>query len=341
MVIVNPGGFTINDQNQIGAKRTARGRSRSCLLWLSAGLASVLGLTLVGYLYEPVAAAADAKAYPPPGQLVDVGGYRLHINCTGTGSPTVVIDAGLGDWSTPWEVVQSEVAKTTRVCTYDRAGMGWSDPGPLPRDAAHVARELHTLLQNAHVPGPFVMVGHSLGGLGVRVFVHEYASEIAGVVMIESMNPRQLPQSPTDVQSRSNLQIRIYSSLDVLARCGLVRLLPRPVLRFLSPSIPMNENAHYARYVRPQSMQAARNESQALSASGAEAAAVKNFGDLPLTVLTARLHDTTDWQQWQTELLELSSNSQQLFAENSGHNIQIEQPEAAVAAILKMVEVAR
>src|SRR5689334_19998980 len=130
----------MNDQNQPGITLTSKSRGRGCLLWLGRGLAVVLGLLLVGYIYEPMAEAADAKTYPPPGQLVDVGGYRLHINCTGTGSPTVVIVAGLGDWSTTWGgVVQPEVAKTTRVCTYDRPGFGWSDAVPLPQDAAHSA----------------------------------------------------------------------------------------------------------------------------------------------------------------------------------------------------------
>jgi pimeloyl-ACP methyl ester carboxylesterase len=331
----------MNDQNQRGTVPASRSRGKGCLLWLGAGMASLLGLLLVGYMYEPAAEAADAKAYPPPGQLVDVGGYRLHINCAGSGSPTVVIDAGLGDWSTTWGVVQSEVAKTTRVCTYDRAGAGWSEAGPLPRDAAQFAKELRTLLQNADVPGPYVLVGHSLGGLSVRVFAHAYASEVAGVVLIESMNPRQLPQLPAEGKSQSNSQSRIYSGLAVLARFGLVRLLARPVSRLLSPHTPPNENAYYARYVRPQSMQAAMNESQSLSASGAEAAAVRDFGDLLLIVLTARLNTMPGWQEWQTELLQLSTDSQQLFAENSGHNIQIEQPDAAVAAILQMVQQVR
>src|SRR6266540_3954300 len=133
------------------------------------GLIVVLGL--VGVIYESAAEAADVRAYPPPGQLVDVGGYRLHINCVGTGSPTVVIDAGWGDWSASWSSwVQPEVAKTTRVCTYDRAGMGFSEPGSLPRTAEQFAKELHTLLLHADIPGPYVLVGHSLGGLPVRVF---------------------------------------------------------------------------------------------------------------------------------------------------------------------------
>src|SRR5690349_10734568 len=309
---------------------------------MGAGLAALLGLALVGYIYEPIAEAADAKAYPPPGELVDVGGYRLHIKCTGNGSPTVVIEAGLGDWSTSWGFVQADVAKTTRVCTYDRAGMGWSEAGPLPRDAAQFAKELHTLLQNANIPGPYVMVGHSLGGLGVRVFVHDYASEVAGVVLIESMNPKQISQLPTTERDQPNPQSRYYSVLTGLARFGVARVLARPLTHILSPGSLPNENAYYSRFVRTQSMQAARDESLGLAASEEEAATVKTFGDLPLIVLTGRLHaDPPNWQTWQTELLQLSSSSQHLFAENGGHGVQIDEPDAATAAIIQMVEQVR
>jgi pimeloyl-ACP methyl ester carboxylesterase len=330
----------MNDQNKTGNARTSQARGRGCFLWLGASLAALLCLLLVGYIFEPVAEAADAKAYPPPGQLVDVGGYRLHINCIGTGSPTVVIDAGLGDWSTSWGgFVQPEVAKTTRVCTYDRAGMGWSEAGPLPRDAAQFAKELHTLLQNAHIQGPYVMVGHSLGGLPVRLFVHDYASEIAGVVLIESMSPRQFTQSPTEVQSQTNSQSQPFSLQAALSRIGVVRLLVR--LPGIAPSVPANEEAYYPLYIRPQSLQATTNESQGMPAAGVQVAAVNSFGDLPLIVLTARLNDLPDWPAWQAELLQLSSNSQQLFAENSGHNVQADEPEAAIAAILQMVRQVR
>jgi pimeloyl-ACP methyl ester carboxylesterase len=330
----------MSNQKQIEQVATPNPRRKGFLIWLGRIMILIIGLTLVGVIYESVAQAADSQAYPPPGQLVDVGGYRLHINCTGTGSPTVMIEAGLGDWSTSWAgYVQPEVAKMTRVCTYDRAGMGWSEAGPLPRDAAQFAKELHTLLQNANVPGPYVMVGHSLGGLAVRVFVHDYASEIAGVVLIESMNPKQLTQSPKDMPSQSNSQSQPFSFQGMLARFGVVRLLAK--LPGIAPSVPANEEAYYPRYVRPQSLQTTDNESQGLPAAGAQAAAVKTFGDLPLIVLTAKLNEIPGWPEWQTELLQLSSNSQQLVAENSGHNIQAEQPDAAVAAILKMVELVR
>jgi pimeloyl-ACP methyl ester carboxylesterase len=329
----------MNDQNQIGTKRSSKPRGKGCLLWLGGGLASILGLMLVGYIYEPIAEAADARTYPPPGQLVDVGGYRLHINCTGTGSPTVVIDAGQGDWSTSWGSVQQEVAKTTRICTYDRAGMGWSEAGPLPRDAAQFAKELHTLLQNANIPGPYVMVGHSLGGTSVRVFVSEHASEVAGVVLIDSMNPGQATQPHVQAQSKSDPQSQPFSLQAALARFGIARLIVK--LPVIASSVPAGQEAYYPLYIRPQSLQTADNELRGIPASLAQAAAVKTFGDLPLIVLTARLNDNPGWPEWQNELLELSSNSQHLFAENSGHIIQSDEPQAAVAAILQMVQQVR
>ena len=182
------------------------------------------------------------------------------------------------------------------------------------------------------------MVGHSLGGFSMRVFAHEYASEVAGVVLIDSMSPRQFTQSQGEAQSQTGIQSQPFSLPAVLARFGIVRLLARPL--GIMPSVPSEENAYFSRLVRPQSAQALTNESQGMPAAGAEAAAVKTFGDLPLIVLTAKLNNIPGWQEWQTELLQLSSNSQQLFAE-SGHNIHFEEPESAIAAILQMVQQVR
>jgi pimeloyl-ACP methyl ester carboxylesterase len=330
---INHGGSTLND-SQIGTKRTSKSRVTGCLNWLGAGLAALVGLALVGYIYESLAEASDTKASPPPGQLVDVGGYRLHINCTGSGSPTVVIVAGAGDCSTTWGgVVQPEVAKTTRVCTYDRAGLGWSESSANPGDAAQFARELHTLLQNANVTGPYMMVGHSLGGMIVRIFAHDYASEVLGVVLIDSMNPKQV----TPALSKSLAQQ--YSLQALIARFGIGRLLVK--LPAIAPSMPAGYEAYYPLYVRPGSLQASAKEYRALPDSAREAAAVKSFGDLPLTVLTAKGNTNPGWPEWQAELLQLSSNSQHLFAEHSGHPIQLDEPEAAVAAILQIVQQVR
>ena len=324
----------MNEQAEIRAAPASTKSGKGCLLWLGASLAVLLGLLLAGYIFEPGAEASDAKAYPPPGELVDVGGYRLHINCTGSGSPIVVIDAGWGDWSTAWGFVQPEVAKTTRVCTYDRAGTGWSDAGPLPRDATQYAKELHTLLQNAHIPGPYLLAGHSLGGLPVRVFAGMYPSEVAGVVLIDSMTPQQFTQAAAAGKSQPDPQSRPLSLPAMLARLGIVRVLARP-LGLVSSGSPDGEAA-YTRVVRTQNVQGYIDEGEGMPAAGAEADAVKSFGDLPLIVLTAKLNKTPNWQERQTELLKLSTNSVQLFAD-SDHNIHFEAPGAAVAAINQMV----
>ena len=319
-------------------RRVLRGIGRT--LAALVGLIVVLGL--VGAVYESAAEATDVRAYPPPGQMVDVGGYRLHINCVGTGSPTVVIDAGWGDWSGGWSRVQPEAAKTTRVCTYDRAGMGYSEAGPLPRNAQQFAQELHTLLQHAAIPGPYVLVGHSMGGAPVRVFAHTYAAEVAGVVLIESMNPGAVgtpapatTATPPNPGALSIINRFLTNLLTLPARIGLVRLVTGSVAG-LSPD---DANAYTAHSVTVRALEAAIDEGRGMQPSLAQARRVTSLGSVPLIVLSRGLPEDGEqkWQREQTELLQLSSDSQQVFAEKSGHNIQFDQPAAAVGAIVQMV----
>src|SRR5215213_1175214 len=163
---------------------------RRVLRWIGRGLVAVVGLIVVlalaGASFEAIAAAGDARRYPAPGQLVDIGGYRLHIQCVGTGSPTVVLDAGLGGSSLDWNLVQPELGRTTRVCAYDRAGMGWSERSPYPRTPRQIADELHTLLTNAGIAEPYVLVGHSLGGKNVRLFALAHPEQVAGMVLVDA-----------------------------------------------------------------------------------------------------------------------------------------------------------
>jgi pimeloyl-ACP methyl ester carboxylesterase len=163
-------------------RRVLRGIGRT----LAALVGLLVALGLAGASYEAIAAAGDARRYPPPGRLVDVGGERLHIQCVGTGSPTVVLDAGLGGSSLDWNLVQSELGNTTRVCAYDRAGMGWSDPSPYPRTPRQIADELHTLLTNAGIAEPYVLVGHSLAGKNVRLFALTHPDQVAGMVLVDA-----------------------------------------------------------------------------------------------------------------------------------------------------------
>jgi pimeloyl-ACP methyl ester carboxylesterase len=329
------GGFTVNDPNQNGIKRTSKRWGKGCLQWFGASLVVLIVLMLVGYIYEPIAEAADAKAYPPPGQIVDVGGYRLHINCTGEGSPTVVIEAGWGDSSAGWAWVQPEVAKTTRVCTYDRAGMGWSESSPEPRTAREYAKELHTLLANANEPGPYVLVGHSMGGYTILVYAHDYPDEVSGLVLVDSqaLPAANAASSPAPKPGGTSLP-------SLLARLGVVRLLAGP-LGAIQDLPPEAKQAYTAYSVTPRSIQTQWDEFRGMSEGGAQARAVTTLGALPLIVLSARLDDTADHTASQTGFLKLSPNSQQLFAEESGHRIMIKQPGVAVAAIVKLVELVR
>jgi len=326
----------MNAQNQVGTARTSKRRGRGCLLWLGASLATLVGLALVGYIYEPIAEAADAKAYPPPGQMVDVGGYRLHINCTGEGSPTVVIESGWGEMSASWGWVQPEVARTTRVCTYDRAGMGWSESSPQPRTARQFAKELHTLLEKANVPGPYVLVGHSLGGYTMLVYAHDYPEEVSGLVLIDAQDlpaPDGATFNPAPKPGRNSLA-------SLLARIGVVRLLAGPLGSI--QDLPEGDKQAYTAYaVAPRSAQTFLDEGRGMSEGGAQARAVTTLGALPVIVLSRGKDQDAKHTAAQADLLQLSTNSQQFFADQSGHSIHIDQPEAAVAAIVKMVQQVR
>jgi pimeloyl-ACP methyl ester carboxylesterase len=203
------------------AAQTARPRRhrRRTLTVLALGL---LALGLAGAAYQGIATALDSRRYPPPGRMVDVGGYRLHIYCTGQGAPTVILDALFPGTVSNWAWIQPEIARTTRVCAYDRAGLGWSDGGPAPRDAHHHARELHTLLAAAQIRGPYVLVGHSLGGLSVRMFADQYPQQVAGMALIEASDPDAWKRlgKPEGVGVRHSM----LTVAPLLGRLGLFRL---------------------------------------------------------------------------------------------------------------------
>ncbi|NTU55387.1 MAG: alpha/beta hydrolase, partial [Anaerolineales bacterium] len=187
---------TTNDQKDVQVKPT--GKRRSCLGCLGRGVIGLLALLailmIVGTIYESGAMANDLKQYPMPGKLIDMGGYRIHLYCTGertASQPTVILESATGAASPDWGLVQPEISKITRVCSYDRAGYGWSDKGPLPRTSKYLAEELHTLLTMSGEEGPYVLVGHSFGGHVIRLFAHQYPQEVVGVVLVDA-RPEEL-----------------------------------------------------------------------------------------------------------------------------------------------------
>ena len=195
------------------AHRQLRSRTRRLLLY---PLLAVLALSCVGGGYETVKQAADAKAYPAPGQLIDVGGHRLHLNCTGSGSPTVVLEPGAGGTSSDLGWIAPAVAHNTTVCVYDRAGRGWSEAAATPQDGSQIATDLRTLLHRGGVPGPYVLVGHSFGGLYVQTFAARYPDEVAGMVLVDSTAPAEAGQSdatptPPQTPTMSRAGSRLWS----------------------------------------------------------------------------------------------------------------------------------
>lgn len=308
---------------------------RPFLKWLGGFVAAFALIIAMGAIYEHFAESHDLQANPPPGRLVDIGGYRLHLHCTGSGSPIVVIDSGLGDFSPVWGWVQPEVAKTTRICTYDRAGMGWSERSSEPRTARQFAKELRALLANANEHGPYVLVGHSLGAYTVRVYAHDYPSEVAGVVFVD---PQNLPESSDSTTPAPNPGSNFAPT--ILARLGLVRLFAGP-LGADQNLPPEDKSAYKALSVTPLSSETFLDEMMGISEGVSQAREVLSLGELPLIVLTRGKGLDLESASSQKRYLKLSTNSHQFFAEKSGHGIMIEQPEAAVSSIVRMVELVR
>ena len=301
-------------------------------------------LALTGFLYQSIASAVDASSYPAPGRLIDVGGYRLHLSCTGTarpGSPTVILEAGLGDTSLVWSKVQPGVASFTRVCSYDRAGLGWSDTSPLPRTAGRIVTELHTLLARAGVPGPYVLVGHSLGGLIMQLYASTYPQQVAGLVLVDSVHEDELVRIPGERQA----------NLDYMKQLSLCQALaPFGIARFtgfynglVAEYPPTVQSAAKAQFSQTRQCQTTSDELAAWDEGSAQVRAVRHpLGHLPLVVLTHGIsplgpQGERDWQALQRDLAGLSSDSLHIIATRSGHYILLEQPELVIVAIKQVL----
>ncbi|MFZ1007764.1 MAG: alpha/beta hydrolase [Candidatus Sulfotelmatobacter sp.] len=278
-----------------------------------------------------------------PGEVINVGGYKLHIDCTGQGSPTVILDSGLGDTYISWQKVQPQVAQFTRVCSYDRAGLGYSDSSPYPRTSKKIAEELHTLLHNTGVPPPYILVGHSFGGFDVRLYATLYRNEVAGMVLVDSSHPEQRNRLPAAVLDLDASWMRQQEFLEFTMPFGIPRLLGF----YSDPEVRAAEcNFHSARE--------AVAELKSVSESAAQIAATGPFGDLPLAVLSSDpdhprpdlpedlVKPTNDaWQQMQEELSYLSTKGTRVIAKGSGHYIQIDRPEVVIEAVHNILEQAR
>ena len=318
-------------------------RSRSSR-WLLYPVFAILALASVGGGYETVREAVDAKAHPMPGQLIDVGGHSLHLNCTGTGSPTVVLEPGAGEMSSNLGWITPAVASDTRVCAYDRAGRGWSEPADTPQDAAQIATDLHTLLQRGHVPGPYVLAGHSFGGLYALTFAARYPDEVAGMVLVDSTAPASAAKpraaSPGDGGSYDVIG-RVSALVSTSARVGLGRLYAQLASGGLPPQSQDEVDANTA---TAGNLRSTIDEYVQANTSMEQAASLDDFADKPLVVLTAGSGSDAAHVASQNELATLSTNSVHRVIDGAVHEALVADEDAAgntAQAILDVVSSVR
>lgn len=330
-------------------------KGRRIRRWLWRGFLSLAAFfivaILVGVICQAIATARDVQRFPPPGRMIDVSGYRLHLNCTGQGRPTIVLDAGLGESSLSWSKVQPEAAKFARVCSYDRAGYAWSDAGPAPRTSAQIVKELHTLLVNAGEQQPYVLAGHSFGGYNVRLFAAQYPDEVAGLVLVDSSHEDQFERMPPAFQPTWKIELLLRAT-PLLARTGLLRLLDQPMGNVKNYA-PEAQLAGRGTGFRSNAFDGALGEYSSLMDSAAQVRAVKApggkllLGDKPLTVLVQgdaskmppQLSPqdiaafTKVWRELQADLATRSANGTLIIAEKSSHFILLDEPQLVIDAL--------
>jgi pimeloyl-ACP methyl ester carboxylesterase len=283
----------------LASRRHLQTRTRA---WLLYPVVAFLAVGAVGGGYETVQLSLDRSAYAMPGRSYDVGGHRLHLNCTGTGSPTVVLENGLGETSPAWAWVSTALAADTRVCAYDRAGQGWSQDAAGPQDGAAIAADLHTLLERAKEPGPYVLVGHSLGGPYAMTYAARYPNEVAGLVLLDATSPEALTVLPSFPSTYSMMR-RLFGVAPGLTRLGLGHAFAGETL-----PAPANDQAR-AFATSPRNLRIQRDEVSQLPASLTQARALTDLGGKPLAVVTAGEGQQAGWSAAQDRMAALSTNS--------------------------------
>ena len=314
-------------------------RARRMALRAVVGVAALLAaIAATGVAYEAIAGTGDLSAYPPAGRLVDVGGYRLHLDCRGEGTPTIVMDAGLGGSSLDWILVQSKLASTTQVCSYDRAGMGWSEPGPAPRSPAHIAEELHLLLANAGVPGPYVLVAHSLAGKNARMFASAYPADVAGMVLVDARSERVDALSSKADTDGFSAALQGQATMYALARrLGIARLAGAGLID--EPLVPPSVATEMVLLqTNPGAIEETTAEGLARSADDA-VLATATLGSMPLVVIAAAdsMSNTPNWPAAQAGLAALSTKGRLVVAEHSKHYVQLDDPNVVIDSVSEVL----
>ncbi|HSX56492.1 MAG TPA: alpha/beta hydrolase [Sphingomonas sp.] len=341
-----------------GAATGKPGGWRRVLRWVKRILLGLLALLLlivvIGAIYEALGRRNAQANYPPRGKLVDVGGRKMHIDCRGTGSPTVVFESGLGTGGTiDWTLVHDKIAQTTRACAYDRAGIMWSDPKTTPQHAAAVADDLHALLKGAGITDPLVLVGHSIGGPYVRAYTGKYGDQVAGLVLVDTSHPDQVARlgKVANTDAHPGQVAWIMHTATRLAWTGAVRF---AMANAGQGKLPKDATAKLAAYASS-SVVGATSELDGFDATMDDARAVRSLGNRPLIALTAMApfkpaelkglgiqasdgaRFKAEWKQLGAEQTALSTRGRQQTVPDAGHYIQIDRPDLVIAAVREVV----
>jgi pimeloyl-ACP methyl ester carboxylesterase len=308
----------------IRARRDLNSRTR---IWLLNPVLAVLVLFALAGAYETVSRSAETTV-AMRGRLVDVGPYRLHLECTGSGAPTVILEPGGGASAATLGWIAPAVARDTRVCVYDRAGRGWSDAaGTPPPDGAQIAAALHTLLDRAHVPGPYVLAGHSFGGLYVMRYAAQYPGQVAGMVLIDSTAPTSTPVPPQHPGSYSFVK-HLSALVSTTARLGIGRLIAQ---NSFSDLPPRSRDEARASAATAKEMASFIDEFAVANRSESEAGELSNLHGKPLIVLTADRGNAPGWIAHQDKMATLSTNSLHRVVPGATHQSLMDNPKHAAA----------
>lgn len=323
---------------------------------------SLAVLLAAGLLYQSAGRYRDRRRFPPPGRLINIGSRRLHLYEQGTGSPAVILEAGIAGSSLGWALVQPEIAKITRVCSYDRAGLGWSDASSFAPSVSDVIGDLRALLLRANVPPPYVLVGHSFGGLLARAYAHSMPEEVAGLVLIDPVSIAYWSECPSRERTRLAIGSRFSRRGALLARLGIVRLalfallhggrlLPKLIsrasagrgrgtverlvgeVRKLPREVWPSVASHWS---DPKCFRAMATALESLPACAQHALTATVTAQIPVVVLSAASATQLELEERERWVRE-SRNGTHVQVADSNHWIQLEQPEVVVDAVCRLV----
>ncbi len=275
-------------------------------------------LLISGYFYQTMSQEKDKEQFSPPGKIFTLNGYDMHLHCTGSGSPTVILEAASGGLTSSWGWVQPEIAKNTRVCSYDRRGRGWSTGESSGKDVPQTARDLHMLLQKAQINDKYILVGHSLGGIYTRQYQKDYPNEVVGMVLVDASHPNLLVTTP-EVIEESKASVSEFHNYAKLSQVGGLRLYFALGGSLDFGTLPERERKEMAYFWScPEHFYSMANEHAQVETLYAQGQEFESLEDLPLRIITAA-DATPEWERLQNDLFTLSTDSTRLTIQDSTH----------------------